>query len=112
MSKLYGAPTELGGSPQAIKEVVTPYTLTQEDSGYFLVFNDAGSATLNIPDGLDLGTSVVTNNIGGGVVVATMTGSDVIRANGASGSAATLADAFSYMAVTKIASTTWQGSER
>lgn len=75
------------------------------DSGKFVLFNDAGNAVLNIPDGLAVGSSVVVGNTGGGNIVLTPV-TDTIRG------ALTLGDVAGYLAVTKISTTVWQSSER
>ena len=91
---------------QAVEEANTPLNLTQVSSGNILVFNDAADAALNIPDGLEIGTSVIVLNIGTGAVSTTMLGSEILRGN------PVLSDTDSFMSVTKITATLWQSSER
>lgn len=91
---------------QATKAVVSPYTITNGDSGYWLIFNDASDAVLNIPDGLRSGRSLLATNIGSGGVSATMIGSEVLRG------ADTLGNADGFLSLTKLTSTIWQSSER
>jgi hypothetical protein len=95
-----------GTAIQPTKEVTSPYTLQGQDTGIFIIFNEVGSATLNIPDGLQVGTSVAATNIGGGDVLLVNTGTDTIRG------ATTLGDVSGYLAATKITNTVWQSSER
>ena len=80
-------------------------TLSQGDSGNWIAFDDASEATLNIGDGLDIGTSVLLVNIGGGGVT-TSFNTETLRGSG------TLSDVDGYMAITKITATAWQSSER
>ena len=94
------------GVKQKVKSVATPYTLTSADTGKWILFNSAGTGTLNVPDSLFTGFSIVTSNQGAGAVAAVLTGS-----NTAFGALA-LGDAAGYFALTKILPTIWQSSER
>jgi hypothetical protein len=91
---------------QATKTITTTHTITNGDSGYWLIVNDAGDGAVTIPDGLKKGTSLLVTNIGAGGVTVAMGGSETLRG------ATALSDADGFMSLTKIANTVWQASER
>lgn len=82
------------------------FTLTDDESGKFIIFNEAGTATLDIPDGLIIGVNTAFTNIGAGGMVLNFTGSETFRGS------LTLADDDGYGVASKITATIWQLSER
>lgn len=93
-----------GVEKQIGKDVVSPYTLVQEDSGSLLVFNEATDAVINIPDDLDRFTSFMSLNLGTGSVTNVL-GTDNIRGS------LVLGNADSFISMTKVGNTIWQSSE-
>lgn len=93
-----------GVEKQIGKDVVSPYTLVQEDSGSLLVFNEATDAIINIPDDLDRFTSFMSLNLGTGSVTNVL-GTDNIRGS------LVLSNADSFISMTKVGNTIWQSSE-
>ena len=89
-----------------ISDVISPYVVSDEDSGTFLIFNDAGTADIQIPNNLSKGVNFAYTNIGAGSVQLVYTGTDTLRG------AALIVDPVGYAAVTKIGLTLWQTSER
>jgi len=90
---------------EGVKTVVSPYTLTADDSGQFLVFNTAGVADIVVPDNLDVGVMFSHTNVGAGTSRVVMT-TESLRG------LAEIGDADGYATVTKILLDTWQSSER
>lgn len=82
------------------------YIVENSDSANFIVFNDAGTAILNFPDGIDIGVNFAYTNIGAGTVQVAITGTDTLRG------AAILTDPDGYGAAVKLTATIWQLSER
>lgn len=89
-----------------IQNVTSPYLVSDSDTNTFLVFNDAGTADVSIPDNLKVGVNFAYTNKGAGAVQIVLTGVDTLRG------AALVTDLDGYAAVTKIDLTTWQTSER
>ena len=89
-----------------VNNVTSPYLVSDADTGTFLIFDDASTADVQIPDNLSTGVNLAYTNIGLGSVQLVMTGVDVLRGE------PLVADADGYAAVTKISVTTWQTSER
>ena len=89
-----------------INNATSPYVVSDSDTGTFLVFDDAGTATVSIPDSLTVGVNLAYTNKGAGGVQVSLTGADTLRG------AAIVTDLDGYAAVTKIDFTTWQTSER
>lgn len=88
------------------KDVASPYVASDEDTSTFLIFNDAGTADIQIPNNLSKGVNFAYTNIGAGSVQLVYTGTDTLRG------AALIVDPDGYAAVTKIGATLWQTSER
>jgi hypothetical protein len=88
------------------KHVESPYTLMQEDSNKFLIFNTGGIGTVNIPDNLYVGTAALFANIGTGSVEFAMLNLETIRG------ATVIGDPDGYMTVAKLTDDIWQSSER
>ena len=91
---------------QAIKLVVSPHTLTNGDSGYWLYFDSAADGNVIIPNGLHKGTSALVTNLGTGNITYSIDAGEVGRG------ATTLSDPDAFMSLTKLTSTIWQCSER
>lgn len=89
-----------------ISSVNSGYTLQDSDSADFIVFNNAGNAILNIPDGIGTGVNFAYTNIGAGSVQVVLTGTDTLRG------AAILTDPDGYGAAVKLTANIWQLSER
>jgi len=82
------------------------YVVSDADTGTFLVFNDAATVDVSIPDSLSRGVNFAYTNKGAGSVQLVFTGADTLRGT------ALVADADGYAAVTKIGFSIWQTSER
>ena len=82
------------------------FTLTNDESGKFIIFDVAGTATLDIPDGLNIGLNTAFTNIGAGGMALNFTGSETFRGS------LILADNDGYGVASKITATIWQLSER
>lgn len=89
-----------------VSPVNSGYTILDSDSANFIVFNDAGTAILNFPDGIGTGVNFAYTNIGAGTVQVVLTGTDTLRG------AAILTDPDGYGAAVKLTATIWQLSER
>jgi len=89
-----------------INDVTSPYVVSDADTGTFLVFNDASTADVSIPDNLSKGVNFAYTNKGVGSVQLVFTGADTLRG------AAIVFDPDGYAAVTKIGFSIWQASER
>jgi hypothetical protein len=76
------AAASIGGL--TIKSVVSPYTLLTEaqDNDTVLVFDSAAACTINLPEGLTVGTSLSYRNKQGGVITLTPTGAAALEGAG------------------------------
>lgn len=88
-----------------VETVTTPYTVSDDDTGKFLVFDEVGAGTINIPDNLSVGVNFAFANVGTGTVTLNLTGTDTLRGS------PTVSDTNGYGAATKITLNTWQSSE-
>lgn len=89
-----------------VNNVNTPYLVSDADTGTFLVFDDAGTADVQIPDNLTVGVNFAYTNIGAGSVQPVLTGVDTLRGQ------PLVVDPDGYAAITKIGLSLWQTSER
>jgi hypothetical protein len=88
------------------KDVTQQYTIDQDDSNKYLIFDDAGNGILHIPDNMYRGTALIFTNIGVGAVEVVMDGLETVRGS------LTIADVNGFMTLVKITDTIWQCSER
>ncbi len=89
-----------------ISNVTSPYIVSDTDTSKFLVFDDAGTADVSIPDNLTVGVNFAYTNKGAGAVQVVFTGVETLRG------AALVTDLDGYAAITKIDLNQWQTSER
>lgn len=88
------------------KDVPQVYTIDQDDSNKYLVFDYTGNGILHIPDNMYRGTGLIFANVGLGAVEVVMDGLETLRGS------ALLKDPNSFMTLIKITDTVWQASER
>jgi hypothetical protein len=89
-----------------VKNVQDSYVLDQDDSNKYLIFNEAGIATLRLPDNMYIGTALLATNIGAGSMQITFDGLDTVRGQ------LIVSDENSFISLVKITDTLWQSSER
>ena len=89
-----------------LKTVTDGHVLADDDSGYFVMIDEAGTAVINVPDGLKTGHTVAFTNIGAGAINFNLTGSETARGQ------PLIATADGYGIAIKITATIWQLSER
>ncbi len=89
-----------------ISNVTSPYVVSDSDTSTFLVFDDAGTADVRIPDNLKVGVNFAYTNKGAGGVQVVFSGVETLRG------AALVTDLDGYAAITKIDLNQWQTSER
>ncbi len=82
----------------------TSYTLQEQDTGYFIVFDDSSLCQITLLSSLPIGTSIVISNVGGGGVEIVTT--DIVKG------VKTLGNVDGMLSITKVTSIYWQSSER
>jgi len=82
----------------------TSYTLQEQDTGYFVVFDDSSLCQITLLSSLPIGTSIVASNVGGG-------GLEIVTTDTVKG-VKTLGNVDGMLSITKITSLYWQSSER
>jgi len=82
----------------------TSYTLQEQDTGYFIVFDDSSLCQITLLSSLSIGTSIVASNVGGG-------GVEIVTTDAVKG-VKTLGNVDGMMSITKVTSIYWQSSER
>jgi hypothetical protein len=89
-----------------VKDVATNYVLNQDDSNKYLVFNDATTAILRVPDNMYRGTALLATNVGLGSVQVVFDGLETVRGD------LLIRDENSFISLIKITDSMWQSSER
>lgn len=82
------------------------YYLEQEHSNFYVVFDYDGTGIIHIRDNLEVGTAILSANVGTGAVEVVMEGLETLRGIPA------LQDVDGFITLVKIAPTVWQSSER
>lgn len=82
------------------------YTIKQQDSNTYVVFNEENDVVIHIPDGLYKGTGVIFANVGNGSLQVVNDGTETYRG------LKLLSDGDSFLTMIKITDSIWQGSER
>lgn len=82
------------------------YTIKQQDSNTYVVFNVENDVVIHIPDGLYKGTGVIFANVGNGSLQVVNDGTETYRG------LKLLSDGDSFLTMIKITDSIWQGSER
>lgn len=88
------------------KDVSQVYTLDQDDSNKYLVFEYEGNGIIHIPDNMYRGTGLIVANAGAGGIELVMDGLETMRGS------LTIKDPDSFMTIIKITDSIWQSSER
>lgn len=86
------------------KDLPDTYTIDQDDSNKYLVFNAAVKAVLHIPDNMYRGTRLIVSNVGEGYLEVVMNGLEELKG------ISTFANNNSPLFLNKITENLWQPS--
>ena len=90
----------------SLEKELRTYNLEQEHSNFYIVFDYSGNGIIRVRDNLEIGTAILSANVGTGAVEIIMEGLETVRGIPA------LQDPDGFITLVKISPDFWQCSER